>query len=255
MKSAILRAREGDIATVTLFNPDKRNAIDAAMWRALRETFVALDRDASLRAVIVRGEGSTFAAGGDIAEFLVERDTPERAARYHGEWVAGALAAIAACMHPTVAAIEGACVGGGLEIAAACDLRISGRGARFGAPIARLGFSMYPGELAGLLALVGAATLREILLEGRLLDAAEALAKGLVTRVVADADVHAEASATAQRIAAGAPQVARAHKRLLRDMAAGRPPQGDPFWFLDSPDYAEGIDAFVAGRTPRFGGE
>jgi enoyl-CoA hydratase/carnithine racemase len=104
---------------------------------------------------------------------------------YH-EAVGAALAAIESCPHPTVAAILGPCVGGGLEIACACDLRIAGEGAKFGAPIMKLGFSMYPGELAGFLKLAGPALAKEILLEGRLLSAAEAYAKGLLTRVVAD---------------------------------------------------------------------
>jgi enoyl-CoA hydratase/carnithine racemase len=153
-----------------------------------------------------------------------------------------------------VAAIEGNCVGGGLEIAAACDLRIAGASARFGAPIMKLGFSMYPGELAGLLSLVGAATALEILLEGRLLDATEAIQKGLVTRVVADDAVHQEALATARRIARGAPLVARAHKRLIRQMAAAQVATEDPFWFLDTADYAEGMRAFLDKRAAEFSG-
>lgn len=254
MNADILTERDGELATVTLFNPDKLNALNAAMWRKLKATFDALSADDNLRAVILRGDGANFAAGGDIEEFLVERATPEQARRYHGEWVAGALAAIAECRHPTVAAIHGACVGGGLEIAAQCDLRIAGERARFGAPIMKLGFAMYPGELAGVLALAGAATASEILLEGRLLPAAEALQKGLVTRVVADAEVEAEALATARRIAAGAPLVARAHKRLIRRMAAALASDEDPFWFLGSADYAEGMAAFLAKRAPTFQG-
>jgi enoyl-CoA hydratase/carnithine racemase len=255
MNSDIFLERDGDMATVTLFNPDKLNAINAAMWRRLKQVMDALSADTDLRVVMVRGEGANFAAGGDIEEFLTERDNRERAQRYHGEWVAPALQAIADCLHPTVAAIRGNCVGGGLEIAGQCDLRIAGDSARFGAPIMKLGFSMYPGELAGVLALVGPATALEILLEGRLLNAEEALLKGLVTRVVADAEVATEALRTARRIAAGAPLVARAHKRLIRQMmAAASTAQDDPFWFFDSADYAEGMAAFLAKRAAEFTG-
>ena len=252
------REAEGGSATVTLFNPDKLNAINAAMWRELKATMEALDADDSLRCVVMRGEGAAFAAGGDIEEFLIERDTFERAQVYHGEWVAGALASIVACRHPVVALIHGPCIGGGLEIAAQCDLRIAGESAKFGAPIKKLGFAMAHSELAGLLALAGPAVALEILLEGRILSAQEAYAKGLVTRVVADDRVADEAYATARRIAEGAPLVARSHKRLVRRLADPRPLDEaevrDNFSYLDTDDYREGLAAFLAKRVPQFTG-
>ncbi|MDP3515490.1 MAG: enoyl-CoA hydratase/isomerase family protein, partial [Sulfuritalea sp.] len=203
MNPDILCERDGSIATVTLFNPDKLNALNAAMWRKLRATMAELAADESLRCIVLRGEGMVFAAGGDLEEFRSARATVDLALAYH-EAVGEALAAIESCPQPTLAAILGPCVGGGLEIACACDLRIAGEGAKFGAPIMKLGFSMYPGELAGLLRLAGPAVAKEILLEGRLLSAAEAYATGLLTRVVADEQVEQEAQATAARIAAGA---------------------------------------------------
>ena len=259
MTPDILCERDGPLAIVTLFNPEKLNAVTAAMWRRLKAVMDELSAADGLRCIIVRGEGRAFAAGGDIEEFLTLRSTLEQARIYHGEWVAGALAAVADCRHPTIAAIEGPCIGGGLEIAAACDLRIAGEGARFGAPIMRLGFAMYAGELAGLLALAGPATALEILLEGRILTAREAHEKQLLTRVVADAEVQAEALATARRIAAGAPLVARLHKRLVRRLtAAARAPDLDAlrenFAFLDSNDYREGLAAFFDKRPPDFTG-
>ena len=260
MNSAVLCEKEGTLATVTLFNPDKLNAINAAMWRHLKIVMNELSADDDLRCVIIRGEGVNFAAGGDIEEFLTERATHEQAQRYHNDWVASALKAIAECRHPTVAAIQGACVGGGLEIACACDLRIAGESARFGAPIMKLGFSMAPNELAGVVALAGPATVLEILLEGRLLGSAEALNKGLVTRVVSDAEVISEANASARRIAAGAPLVARAHKQLVRRlMAAADSLSAEEvsasFAYLESADYAEGMAAFLAKRIPVFRGK
>ena len=123
------------------------------------------------------------------------------------------------CALPLVAQIERACVGGGLEIACQCDLRIAGAGSRFGAPIARLGFPMAPDELAGVARVAGLATAAEILLEARLLDAPTVLQRGLVHRVVADDAVAAEADATARRISAGAPRSARLNKRTLRLLA------------------------------------
>jgi enoyl-CoA hydratase/carnithine racemase len=217
-----------------------------------------LSADDSLRVVVIRGHVSNFAAGGDI-EFSPNAATTNRrsattANGWRRRWPH------CRCRHPTVAAIRGACVGGGLEIAGQCDLRIAADNARFGAPILRLGFSMAHTELAGLLALAGPATTLEILLEGRLLSAAEALQKGLLTRVVADAEVDAEVAATVRRIAAGAPLVARTHKQLVRRMMAAASALDDTeirasFAYLDSADYAEGMAAFQAKRPPQFRGE
>jgi enoyl-CoA hydratase len=253
----VLLARNGEVATVTLFNPERLNALNAAMWQRLGDIFVALDDDDTLRCVVVRGEGGVFAAGGDLVEMHELRATPEGALAYHAT-VEHALQAIEACRHPVLAAIDGPCVGGGLEIACACDLRIASTSARFGAPINKLGFSMYPGELAGLLRLAGPAVVKEILLEGRLLTASEAYAKGLLTRVVADADLARETQATVERIAAGAPLVARTHKQWIARLQNGATPSTDElrasFGILDSADYAEGYAAFRAKRTPSFSG-
>ncbi|AKU14015.1 enoyl-CoA hydratase/carnithine racemase [Azoarcus sp. CIB] len=259
MSGEILFSTDGDIATLTLSNPDKLNAIDSAMWIALREAFERIAATPPLRCVILRGAGDkAFAAGGDIEEFLTVRATVDDALHYHDTLVAAALDAIRACAIPTVAAIQGACVGGGLEIAGCCDLRIAGESARFGAPINRLGFSMYPGEMAGLLDLVGPAVLLEILLEGRILDAREALQKGLLTRVTDDEKVLDEARASAARIVAGAPLVARWHKqwvhRLMRGGALSEEEKRAAFDFLATDDYREGLDAFFAKRKPVFTG-
>ena len=258
MAGQILCAHEGTVATVTLTNPGKLNALDFAMWESLSTTMRALSADDSVRCVILRGEGEqAFAAGGDIEEFLVRRDTVERAMEYHAQ-VGAALQAIAQCRHPSIALIQGACIGGGLEIAAQCDLRICGESSRFGAPINKLGFSMYPGEMEGLLHLAGAATVLELLLEGRIFNAVEASAKGLVTRVVTDHEVVAEALATAQRICAGAPLVASWHKqwvrRLQHDIPLSHEELRASFAFLDTEDYREGIDAFIGKRRPLFKG-
>lgn len=247
---------DGEIATLTLSNPGKLNAINLAMWQQIAQTVNQLGEDAGIRCLVIRGAGQeAFAAGGDLEEFVTGRATLEQALHYHDQ-VAEALNAIADCPHPTVALIQGACIGGGLEIAGVCDLRIAGQGARFGAPINRLGFSMYPGEMEGLLKLAGPAVMKEILLEGRILNASEAYAKGLITRLVADDEVEAEAYATARRIASGAPLVAGWHKQWIRRLMNGAPltpaEKAESFAFLQTEDYKEGLAAFLEKRKPRF---
>jgi enoyl-CoA hydratase/carnithine racemase len=154
--------------------------------------------------------------------------------------------------------IKGACVGGGLEIAAMCDMRICGESSRFGVPIKNLGLTMGYGELQGVLALVGRATALEILLEGRVFDAAEALQKRLVNRVVADTDVEREVRALAARIAAGAPLVARWHKQFIDRLTVTpqiAPAEWDEgFACFDTADYRAGVAAFLAKAKPRFEG-
>lgn len=256
---AEIRLEKKDVvATVTLSNPRKLNAINVAMWNALAQTFAALSEDDSLRCVIVRGDGHNFAAGADVEEFSTVRNTMTQGMRYHTETIAQALAAISQCRHPTIAAIEGVCVGGGLEIACACDIRIAAPTARFGIPINRLGFPLAPGELQYLLQLAGKAVVLEILLEGRVFGAAEAKDKGLVNRV-AD-DVPAEARRSAQRIAQGAPLAARMNKQLVRRLAPMPQPLTEQelqeaFAFLASQDYREGVQTFLSKRKPVFSGK
>jgi enoyl-CoA hydratase len=254
--SSIDFSRDGEIATLTLNNPGKLNAINLVMWNQLAENMAKISVDRNIRCVVLRGSGAdAFAAGGDLEEFVTGRTTLDQALHYHGQ-VARALRAIDDCPHPSVAMIQGACIGGGLEIAGVCDFRICGESARFGAPINRLGFSMYPGEMEGLLRLVGPAVLKEILLEGRILSATEAYAKGLVTRIVSDQQTEEEAYATARRICAGAPLVAGWHKQWIRRLLDDRPLSDEEktasFAFLDTEDYKEGLSAFLEKRKPQF---
>jgi enoyl-CoA hydratase/carnithine racemase len=247
------------VALLTLAHPGKLNAVSVAMWQQLRVVFEGLaERDPQLRAVIVRGEGGTFVSGGDIEEFPAFRFDTARLRHFHEAVVTPALAALYDCDVPLVAQIERVCVGGGLEIACQCDVRIAGQSVRFGAPIARLGFPMAPDELAGLVRVVGWASAAEMLLEARLLDAATAQQRGWVQRVVADEAVQAEAEATAERIAAGAPLAARLNKRSLRIVApqthfteAQRQALSS---YAEGPDHREGISAFLEKRPPRFTG-
>jgi enoyl-CoA hydratase/carnithine racemase len=251
-------ARDGAIATVVLNRPEKLNALTKAMWRELGETIATLSADDNLRCLILRGAGErSFSPGNDIGEFTTERGNKQQAITY-GEIMHGALHALEACRHPIVAQIHGICVGGGLEIASLCDLRICGESSRFGVPIKSLGLTMAYADMAPLLHLVGSAVALELLLEGRIIDAAEAKEKGLVTRVVPDAEVAREARASAERIAEGAPLVARWHKKFARRLADPRPLSAaeleECFDCFDSEDFGIGYAAFLAKRKPTFKG-
>jgi len=255
---SIAVTRDGAIATVVLDRPHKLNALTRSMWRSLGEAIDGLSRDDGVRCVIVRGAGEkAFSPGNDIAEFAAERSNSAQAIDY-GRAMHDAASALAACRHPLVAQIHGVCVGGGLEIAALCDLRICGESSRFGAPIKNLGLVMAYPELAPLVRLAGPAVALEILLEGRILSAADARAKGLVTRVVPDADVATEALACATRIAEGAPLAARWHKAFVRRLADPTPlseAEHDAcFACFDTEDFRIGREAFLARTKPKFVG-
>jgi enoyl-CoA hydratase/carnithine racemase len=229
------------------------------MWKRLGEVMRELDADESLRCVILRGAGDkAFAAGADIAEFEKTR-ADAKTARKYGAAIEGAMRAVRECRHPTVAMIHGACVGGGLEIASQCDLRVCGASSRFGIPIGKLGLVVGYGEMKGLTDLVGRATGLEILLEGRVFGADEAKDKGLVNRVAPDDKVEEEAMAAARRIADGAPLVARWHKkfagRLDSPGALSLAERDEAYECFDTEDYREGVKAFVAKRKPVFRGK
>ena len=255
----ILVEREGDIATVILNRPHKLNALVKPMWQQLGETMRKLSDDDDLRCIVLRGAGEkSFAPGNDISEFKDERSNSTQA-KVYGEIHHEALSAISECRHPIVALIHGICVGGGLEIASLCDLRICGHSSRFGIPINRLGLTVGIREMQGLFQLVGKAVTMEILLEGRVFDAAEALAKQLVTRVVADDQVEQEAYATARRIADGAPLVARWHKQFMRRQFDPSPlsevEKDAGYQCYDSEDFQIGYNSFLDKIKPEFKGQ
>jgi enoyl-CoA hydratase/carnithine racemase len=254
----ILVDRDEAIATITLNRPEKLNALTKAMWGGLGEAVDALGRDASVRCILIRGAGErAFSPGNDIGEFARERSNKAQAIEY-GRFMHTTAHTLAACPVPMVAEIHGICVGGGLEIASLCDLRICGASSRFGAPIKNLGLVMAYAEMAPLVRLVGTSVALEILLEGRIFDAAEAKEKGLVTRVVPDDQVGTEARATALRIAEGAPLAARWHKKFVRRLAQGTPITADEadecFDCFDTEDFRAGYAAFLAKRKPQFHG-
>ncbi|MBI2314310.1 MAG: enoyl-CoA hydratase/isomerase family protein [Betaproteobacteria bacterium] len=259
MKDTILVQQDGYIATVVLNRPQKLNALTKPMWARLGQTIETLSADDGVRCIVLRGAGDkAFAPGNDISEFETERANVEQA-RAYGAIMQRTVSALENCRHPLVALIHGICVGGGLEIAALCDIRICGESSRFGVPINRLGLVMAYSEVKGLVSLAGAAVAKEILLEGRIFGAAEAMQKGIVTRVVPDGEVEQEAYAAARRIAEGAPLVARWHKKFIRRLADPRPlaPQEieEGYACFGTEDFRIGYQAFLAKQKPEFRGK
>ena len=258
MTDTILVQRDGDIATVVLNRPEKLNALTKPMWQRLGDVFLELGADDSVRCIVIRGAGEkAFAPGNDIGEFENERSNVEQA-RAYGKVMTRTIEAIGHCRHPVVAQIHGICVGGGLEIAGLADIRICGESSRFGVPINKLGLVMAYSEIGALIGLAGEAVALEILLEGRVFDAKEAKDKGLVTRVVPDGEVEAEAKATARRIADGAPLVARWHKKFARRLRDSRPLTAEEldegFACYGTEDFKIGRAAFLAKEKPSFKG-
>lgn len=258
MTDPILVERAGEIATVVLNRPEKRNALNLAAWRRLGEAFVALSADDGLRCVIIRGAGKeAFAAGADISGFETERSNLAQV-KHYSEALDASLTAIAECRHPTVAMIRGFCLGGGFELATCCDLRVASETTRLGIPVKRMGLYLGYDMMESLIAVAGRPTALEIVLEGRVYDAREAYEKGLVNRVVADAELEREAYATAERIAEGAPLSARWHKRAARRLADHTPLTAAEIEgahaYAESEDYKAAYRAFLAKEKPRFKG-
>ncbi len=258
MTDTLLVERDGFIATVVLNRPHKLNALTKPMWQALGDAMESLSADDTIRCIVLRGAGDkAFAPGNDIGEFETERSNVEQA-RDYGRIMHRTLEAFRNGRHPTVALIQGICVGGGMEIAGLCDIRICGESSRFGVPINRLGLVMAYPEIQALIELVGRSVALEILLEGRVFDAAEARDKGIVTRVVPDDQVETEAYASARRIADGAPLVARWHKRFARRLIDPTPlteaEWDEGYACYATEDFRIGYRAFLAKEKPQFRG-
>jgi enoyl-CoA hydratase/carnithine racemase len=257
-EAPILTRRDGPIVTVTLNRPAKLNALTVDAWQLLGDTFLALSADDELRCVVLRGAGEkSFSPGNDIAEFETSRSN-KRQAREYGAIMRRTIEAIGGCRHPVVAQIHGICVGGGMEIASLANVRICGASSRFGVPIKNLGLVMSYSELTPLVRLVGPDAALAMLLEGTIFGAEEAFRLGVVTRVVADDQVAAEALATAQRIAAGAPLVARWHKQFVQRLVSGGSltdaERDTAFDCFDTEDFQTGYRAFLAKQAPQFKG-
>jgi enoyl-CoA hydratase/carnithine racemase len=249
MTQDLLFEVEDGIGVVTLNRPAARNALTFAMYERIAEIAAA---PGEARALILTGSGEkAFAAGTDIAQFRDFR-SGEDAIAYEAK-LDRVLGALERCTVPTIAAIAGACTGGGAGIAAACDLRICAAGARFGFPIARtLGNCLSMANLARLSALIGPGRTIEMIFTARLLSAEEALAAGLVSELLPDhAALMDRASALARLVAGNAPLTLRATKEALRRLRDSLPPDEDLIRLCyESADFREGMEAFLGKRPP-----
>lgn len=257
MSDDLLHTVENGIATVTFNRPHARNAMTFEMYDRLADICAGAAGETGLRVIVLTGAGgAAFASGTDIAQFR-EITGAEEALAYEAR-IGRVLSAIEDCQVPTIAAIAGACTGGGAAMAACCDLRIAASDMRFGFPIARtLGNTLSLQNYARLSALIGAARVKDLIFTARLLDAREAAAWGLVHEVVDPAELKSGARDLAERIAGHAPLTLRAAKRALAvlrpEVTAEAARELNLSCYL-SEDFREGIEAFLAKRPPNWKG-
>lgn len=245
--------QSGTLATVTLSNPARMNAMTRAMWLQLREVFREISACADLRCVLVQGAGGHFCAGGDISEYPAFRFEQESLMHFHEVEVWGALQAMLDCPIPLLALVRGNCMGAGLEISSCCDVRLGAAGSVYGAPIARLGFPMAPREAALVQQAVGAATASAMLLAAESFDSAHMLRCGFLAWRVPDEAVQVQADALVVRLLTLSPQAARLNKQVLRQgSAAQSPTPTSAYAYADSKEHREGVQAFLDKRRPDF---
>ena len=258
MTDSILCTPDGAVATVTINRPELRNAMDRDSWQRLGAIFEDLSQDTDLRCVVVAGAGGkAFGSGNDISEFETLRADAQKVRAYNDITIA-AVHAIEGCLHPTVARIEGFCLGGGLEIALACDIRIAGPNSTYGLPVKNMGIFLDPALADTLVNTIGRTAALELVLEGRFMDAEEALQRGLITRITEEGGLDAEISATVKRICAGAPLAHRFNKEAIRRVRM----QGDESEeqyaraasYGDTEDYRNAWTSFMAKKKVEFQG-
>lgn len=245
----------GSSAVLTFTRPEARNALTWEMYDALERACTAADDDDRIRVLIIRGSGGAFAAGTDISQFSSFAKGADGVA--YERRLDGLAERLEAVRVPTIAAVDGPAVGGGCLIAAVCDLRVCSDRARFGVPVARtLGNCLSLANTARLADLVGTGRTRDLLLTGRLVDANEALAIGLATRVVPADQLDATVQALAEDLSTRATSTVRATKDLIARLRKHRTPTGADEDVIErcygSPDFREGVAAFKEGRKPRF---
>jgi enoyl-CoA hydratase/carnithine racemase len=256
----LIRATCSDaIATIAISNPERKNAVTAAMWRAIPQAVRILTDEAHAHVIVLRGTGADFSAGADISEFDRVRKNSETAVAYEA-LNSRAFEAIRHCRVPTIAAIRGICYGGGFGLAAACDLRIAEKGARFSVPAARLGIAYPADAVQDIVNALGPQMAKVTLFTGAPMSSEKMVAAGFLLEEVETGVFDQEVSALAHAIAANAPIALHASKLAIRavieqDSDLLREAEVIGSETFDSADYAEGRAAFAERRKPRFTGK
>jgi enoyl-CoA hydratase len=251
---------DGAIGWIVFDSPRRHNAVSVGMWEALPGAVAALEADPAVRVLVLRGAGDqAFVSGADISQFDDVRDSVEANERYESLGDAG-MARIAGCSKPTVAMLQGWCLGGGVAIALSCDLRIADESLRFGIPAARLGIGYRWGGIKKLVDTVGGPNAREIFLTARRFDAATAQRMGFANRVVARGTLEAAVRAECELLAANAPLTMASVKIAIDEILRAGPHidaeriDAATRRAFASEDFIEGRHAFMAKRTPQFSG-
>ncbi|OZI74607.1 enoyl-CoA hydratase [Bordetella genomosp. 12] len=250
--------KQAGVLRVRFCNPARFNAMSLSMWQALHTVLVQAQEDEALRAIVLQGEGErAFVSGADISEFGAQRNDPSQVARYD-QAVSAAQQALADSRIPTIAVIQGVCMGGGMGLALACDLRYCNASARFRMPAARLGLGYALDGVKRMSDMLGAARTMDLFLTARSFDGNEAARIGLAHEVFADADFAVEAQSRVEAVAGNAPLTLRAARLALRHLLNAAPAAVEVEQAVQqcfgSADYREGQAAFREKRPPVFKG-